>query len=117
MPGSRRCSTPSSRGRARAAEPDPARYPGRTMRLRRTLPLSLILLTAMLTGCSGTRAGDRPTLLIVVNAPFSKAPYLGTTIAQGAELAASQINARGGIDTGATAYDLRIQRLDSALSP
>src|SRR5204863_135686 len=33
------------------------------------------------------------------------------------ELAAAQINARGGIDTGAAAYDLRIERLDNALSP
>jgi ABC-type branched-subunit amino acid transport system substrate-binding protein len=87
------------------------------MRLRRPFPLGMILLAAILPACSDSKTGDRPTLLIVVNAPFSKAPYLGTTIAQGAELAASQINARGGINTGATAYDLRIQRLDNALSP
>jgi ABC-type branched-subunit amino acid transport system substrate-binding protein len=87
------------------------------MKLRSFVLLSIVPVAAVLPACSGTKPGSRPSLLVVVNAPFSKAPYIGATIAQGAELAAAQINARGGVKTGAAAYDLRIERLDNALSP
>ena len=87
------------------------------MKLRLVIVLAIVALAGLLPACSPTKAGSRPSLLVVVNAPFSKAPYIGTTIARGVELAAAQINGRGGIKTGTAAYDLRIERLDTALSP
>jgi ABC-type branched-subunit amino acid transport system substrate-binding protein len=53
----------------------------------------------------------------VVNAPFSTSPYIGQTLERGVRLAVDQINAKGGIDTGAGRYRLRVQRLDNRLSP
>jgi branched-chain amino acid transport system substrate-binding protein len=79
----------------------------------------LILCVAVLTlaGCGGTsKATERPTLTIVVNAPFSRSPYLGRTIENGARLAASEVNA-GGIPIAGTTYDLRVVTMDTALSP
>jgi ABC-type branched-subunit amino acid transport system substrate-binding protein len=79
----------------------------------------LILCVAVLTlaGCGGTsKATERPALTIVVNAPFSRSPYLGRTIENGARLAASEVNA-GGIPIAGTTYDLRVVTMDTALSP
>jgi len=55
-------------------------------------------------------------LVVVVNAPFSRTPYLGRTIEDGARLAAREVNATG-VRVGNRRYDLRIETLDSALSP
>ena len=79
----------------------------------------LILCVAVLTlaGCGGTsKATQRPALTIVVNAPFSRSPYLGRTIENGARLAATEVNA-GGIPINGTSYDLRVVTMDTALSP
>jgi branched-chain amino acid transport system substrate-binding protein len=79
----------------------------------------LILCVAVVTlaGCGGTsKATERPTLTIVVNAPFSRSPFLGRTIENGARLAASEVNA-GGIPIAGTTYDLRVATMDTALSP
>jgi branched-chain amino acid transport system substrate-binding protein len=85
----------------------------------RALARILILCVAVVTlaGCGGTsKATERPTLTIVVNAPFSRSPYLGRTIENGARLAASEVNA-GGIPIAGTTYDLRVVTMDTALSP
>ena len=52
---------------------------------RLAIPLALCVLCA---GCGGSDASKAKTktLLIAVNAPFSRTPYLGQTIANGAEL-------------------------------
>jgi len=55
-------------------------------------------------------------LTIVVNAPFSRSPYLGRTIENGARLAAREVNANG-VRIGNTTYELRVRTLDTALSP
>ena len=64
--------------------------------------------------CGGD--GDSPdsakTLLVAVNAPFSKTPYVGQTIADGAQLAADEAN----IQTDEGSYRLRIKRYDTGLS-
>ena len=62
------------------------------------------------------RRSPRKQLLVVVNAPFSRTPYLGQTIENGARLAASEVNASG-LRVDGTTYDLKVQTKDSALSP
>ncbi len=51
---------------------------------------------------------------MVVNAPFSKTPYVGDSIARGAELGAA---VAGSFDTPDGRVRIRIKRLDNALSP
>jgi ABC-type branched-subunit amino acid transport system substrate-binding protein len=77
--------------------------------------LASVLLALVLSGCGGS-SQPRGSLVVVVNAPFSKTPYLGQAIEDGARLAAGQLNATG-IRVGDRLYDLRIETLDSALSP
>jgi branched-chain amino acid transport system substrate-binding protein len=75
----------------------------------------LLPLLLLATGCGGS--GDSSatkTLTIVVNAPFSKSPYVGETIARGAELGAATF---GPVDTSEATYQLRVKRVDNALSP
>jgi len=70
-----------------------------------------------LAGCGGTSTqSQRTPLTIVVNAPFSRSPYLGRTIENGARLAAREVNANG-VRIGNTTYELRVRTLDTALSP
>jgi ABC-type branched-subunit amino acid transport system substrate-binding protein len=80
----------------------------------------LVLLGAallILTSCGGsTKATQRAPLTIVVNAPFSRSPYLGRTIENGARLAAGEINATG-IRIDGKDYALRVTTMDTALSP
>ncbi|HET7513962.1 MAG TPA: hypothetical protein VFJ60_04090, partial [Gaiella sp.] len=74
---------------------------------------ALVLLAS---GCGGS-SDERRTLTVVVNAPFSRTPYVGETIARGAELGAQEVSAAGGIVTTKGTYDIRIVRADNALSP
>jgi branched-chain amino acid transport system substrate-binding protein len=81
----------------------------------RVLLLCVALLT--LAGCGGTSSPSKRTALtIVVNAPFSRSPYLGRTIENGARLAAGEVNANGIRINGKT-YELRVTTMDTALSP
>jgi branched-chain amino acid transport system substrate-binding protein len=83
--------------------------------IRLVLLLCVVLL--ILTSCGGnTKATQRSELTIVVNAPFSRSPYLGRTIENGARLAAGEVNANGIRINGKT-YDLRVTTMDTALSP
>ncbi|MCW2964995.1 MAG: amino acid transporter substrate-binding protein [Actinomycetia bacterium] len=83
----------------------------------RRLILVAVGLLLLLTGCGGTSAPSaRTALTIVVNAPFSRSPYLGRTIENGARLAAGEVNANGIRINGRT-YDLRVTTMDTALSP
>ena len=81
---------------------------------RRSLALWLAL---ALPACGGEPAAPEDELVVVVNAPFSRSVYLGESIARGAELAARQINAAGGIEAGGRTYSVRVVRRDTALSP
>jgi branched-chain amino acid transport system substrate-binding protein len=74
------------------------------------------VLVLLLAGCGGGGSKPHRSLTVVVNAPFSRTPYLGRAIENGARLAAREVNASG-IQVGAQRYDLRIETLDSALSP
>ena len=51
------------------------------MSRRPGLALAFLGLVAVLAGCGGSAQGaPRKQLLVVVNAPFSRTPYLGQTI-------------------------------------
>jgi branched-chain amino acid transport system substrate-binding protein len=81
----------------------------------RLLFLSVAL--CALAGCGGnSQASQRAALTVVVNAPFSRSPYLGRTIENGARLAAGEVNASG-IRIGDKTYDLDVTTMDTGLSP
>jgi ABC-type branched-subunit amino acid transport system substrate-binding protein len=82
--------------------------------VKRALPL--VIAVALLAGCGAGSHTPRTSLLVVVNAPFSKTPSLGRAIEDGSRLAASEVNAAG-IRVGDRRYDLRIATMDTALSP
>jgi ABC-type branched-subunit amino acid transport system substrate-binding protein len=78
--------------------------------------LFVVALCAVLAGCSDDKSADSSktkTVTIAVNAPFSRTPYVGQTIADGAELAAS----KAGIEVDGVKYRFRIKRYDTGLSP
>jgi ABC-type branched-subunit amino acid transport system substrate-binding protein len=79
---------------------------------------ALLVVVVGLAGCGGddTPSGQK-TLVIAVDAPFSRTPHVGETIARGAELAVAQKGRDGGILVGKTLYRLRVKRYDNALSP
>lgn len=81
--------------------------------MRRLLALALL---PVLAACGTSKPAHTSELLVVVDAPFSKTPYLGRTIENGARLAAAQVNASG-LRIRNTTYTLRIRTLDDALSP
>ena len=75
--------------------------------------LFLAAACCLVAACSQSDSkGEEKTLLIAVNAPFSRTPYVGETIADGAELAA--VNSV--VDTTEGRYRFRIKRYDSGLS-
>ena len=52
---------------------------------------ALIALCAFVSACGGNGSeSSEQTALIAVNAPFSRTPYVGQTIADGAQLAADE---------------------------
>ena len=74
----------------------------------------LLVVLSLVAGCGGGDDDAVKTLTIAVNAPFSRSPYVGETIARGVELGASRA---GVIDTKDGRYRLEVRRLDNALSP
>ncbi len=77
----------------------------------------VVVLVLALAGCGGSAKKPGGTLLIAVDAPFSRSPYVGETIANGIQLAVDELNAGGGIVTKDTVYTLKVKRYDNALSP
>ena len=73
----------------------------------------LVVLCAFVPACGGDDSkGSEETLLIAVNAPFSRTPYVGQTIADGAQLAADEASIK--TDDGTVRF--RIKRYDTGLS-
>ncbi|HKB19721.1 MAG TPA: ABC transporter substrate-binding protein [Gaiellaceae bacterium] len=71
-------------------------------------------LCAVIAGCGGDKSPDKSkTVTIAINAPFSRTPYVGQTIADGAELAAS----KAAVEANGVKYRFRIKRYDTGLSP
>jgi branched-chain amino acid transport system substrate-binding protein len=86
--------------------------------LTRLLAAVALALAALASACGGSGGGESGgTLVIAVDAPFSRSPYIGKTIANGAELAVSELNAQGGLAIGRKTYRLKVVRYDNALSP
>jgi ABC-type branched-subunit amino acid transport system substrate-binding protein len=69
----------------------------------------------VLTACSGTPAGD--DLRIVVSAPVSTSPWIAEFARRGADLAAEQLNAEGGVEYGGRAHQVVVEVRDNAGSP
>jgi ABC-type branched-subunit amino acid transport system substrate-binding protein len=78
--------------------------------------LALFALVPLVAGCGGGSPDATKHLLVVVNAPFSRTPYLGRAIENGTRLAAAHVNAVG-ITVGDTHYSLRVRTMDTGLSP
>jgi branched-chain amino acid transport system substrate-binding protein len=77
---------------------------------------ALLLAVLALAGCGGDDEKSTEKLVIAVDAPFSRSPYIGQTIARGVELAASEVNVAG-VPTPDGNYTLEVKRYDNALSP
>ena len=75
----------------------------------------LLVVTVALVGCGGKKK-QSDTLVIAIDAPFSRSPYIGQTIARGVELAVSELNVAG-IPSPDAAYTVKVKRYDNALSP
>ena len=92
----RRAARRGPRTPRRRAQPGPRaadRRPGARSRSRGAVSrrVAILVLAAALTGCGGSgHSTQRKQLLVVVNAPFSRTPYLGQTIENGVRLAASE---------------------------
>lgn len=88
--------------------------------MRRAVPLLAVALAVAVAGCGGSGGGDDDAepLVIAVNAPFSRTPYLGRTIFRGASVAAADLGGQSGrLQLAGKIYELRIRKLDTALSP
>jgi ABC-type branched-subunit amino acid transport system substrate-binding protein len=81
--------------------------------MRRYLAAALAI--TAIAGCGG-HSTTKKTMLIAVNAPFSVQSARGDAIANGVELAASQINSSGGVSAGGEVYTVRVKRYDDGLS-
>ena len=85
--------------------------------MRRALPLSLLLLVALGAGCGGSSGSEPKTLTIAVNASFSKTPYVGETMANGAKLAVLELPDQGTLRAGGNDYRLKVVKYDTGGSP
>jgi ABC-type branched-subunit amino acid transport system substrate-binding protein len=66
-------------------------------------------------GCSSTPTGD--DVRIVVSVPVSTSPWIAEFAKRGADLAAEQLNADGGVEFGGSAHDVVVDVRDNAGSP
>jgi branched-chain amino acid transport system substrate-binding protein len=80
--------------------------------------LVIVVAATLLAACGGSdgQEAQGKRLVVYVNAPFSDAPYVGETIARGAELGARHVNSDG-LNVGGESYVLTIKRVDNGLSP
>ena len=87
---------------------------------RIALAIAPVATAALLTGCgkgssSGSSSGD--TVTIVVSAPVTTSPWIAAAERNGAELAADQLNAAGGVKFGGSSHHVRIDVHDNGGSP
>ena len=75
--------------------------------------LAAVALLAALPACSGGGAASGDTALFVVSAPLTAQPWVGEFVQRGAELAAAELNADGGID----GREVVVEVLDNGGSP
>jgi branched-chain amino acid transport system substrate-binding protein len=79
--------------------------------------LVLALLASVAAGCGGSSPQATQTLTIVVNASFSKTPYIADTIANGAKLSVLELPTGDTFTAGNTTYRLEIAKYDTGGSP
>lgn len=86
--------------------------------MRTVGPLGLVVVAGLaLSACGGGAAPAGPSVPIVINVPVGALPYIAKFSEQGAQLAADQINAAGGVKVGGTSYKIKLEVLDNQLSP
>lgn len=84
----------------------------------RKLLAVLALGSFVLGACNGVRVPQSANkAMIVVSAPLAKAGAIAQQIVHGTQLAADEINAKGGVQAGARTASLEVKVLDSELSP
>ena len=86
-------------------------------RLVAALVAALGVIAVLVTGCSGGSKPGASSVEIVVSAPVTTSPWIATSERNGAELAAAQINAKGGIAFGGKKHPVTIKVLDNGGSP
>src|SRR5258708_16179974 len=70
-----------------------------------------------LSGCGGSSEGAGPSVTIVITVPVGALPYVARFTEQGAQLAADQVNAAGGVKVGGKSYSIKLEVLDNQSSP
>ena len=91
-----------------------------TISRRVALALAPCFALGLLGGCgngSTDSAGDGDAVTIVVSAPVSTSPWVADFERNGAELAAGQLNADGGVSFGGRSHHVRIEVHDNGGSP
>jgi ABC-type branched-subunit amino acid transport system substrate-binding protein len=76
-----------------------------------------LLLAGCGNGSIGKGGSSRDTVTIVVSAPVTTSPWIATAERNGAELAAAQLNAAGGVTFGDSSHRVRIDVHDNGGSP
>jgi branched-chain amino acid transport system substrate-binding protein len=79
--------------------------------------LLIVLLAAVAAGCGGSGPTSSQTLTIVVNASFSKTPYVADTIANGTQLALLELPEGNSFIAGGTDYTVKVVQDDTGGSP
>ncbi|MFJ2033967.1 ABC transporter substrate-binding protein [Streptosporangium sp. NPDC087985] len=76
-------------------------------------------LIVLVSACSGggSQGASTDDVLVVVSAPMSTEPWIGTFIERGARLAVDELNAHGGVTTPSGARRVKLAVLDNAGSP
>lgn len=83
----------------------------------RRLAILLAGVVLIADGCGGTgSSGGAQHLVVAVDVPVTGSPYVAQTIRQGVELAASSLNAGGGLRVGSNSYLLDVKLYDNHLS-
>jgi len=85
-------------------------------RARVALAVVVALPAATLAGCSGSSSPGND-VTIVVSAPTTTSPWIAEAERNGAELAAAQLNAKGGVTFGGKAHHVQIDVHDNGGSP
>ena len=79
--------------------------------------LILVVLAAFAAGCGGSGPKNSKTLTIVVNASFSKTPYVADTIANGARLGVLELPGSRTLTAGDNNYTIKVVKHDTGGSP
>ena len=92
-----------------------------TAAARSRVMLVLASAVALVSACGNGSSGDGgpagATVTVVVSAPVTTSPWVAAAERNGAELAAAQLNAAGGVTFGGSAHHVRIDVRDNGGSP